>query len=126
MYASSRKQRGFLLTEVVVAVGVLALLMAGFAMCLHEFAAFNRYQLARQHCTAAAQAQLDSIWATGSPLDEEQSKRLWPDVVVSLREGVGSGQWRGTKLVEAEAVERIGERAVRVKLQRYIAARPEK
>jgi type II secretory pathway pseudopilin PulG len=112
-----------MITEIVVSLSLLALLMTGLAVSLHQFADFNRYQLARQHCVAAAHAQLDSIAVTGSPLSSDQLNKLWPDVVVHIRDGVCSGQWKGTRRLEVEAVKMLGQRPVRIELQRYIAVR---
>jgi len=110
---------GFLMAEISVALAILGLLLAGLAITLNGFARFNKYQLARQHCTAAAQAQLDNVALRGKPLEKEEVERLWPEVAVSFEEKSGEGQWQGLRLLEVEAVRKLGERQVRVKLQRY-------
>jgi len=56
---TNNKYSGFLLTETIVAMSLLGLLLAGLALSLHGLAKFNRYQLIRQRCIAAAQSQLD-------------------------------------------------------------------
>jgi len=94
---------GFLLTELIVSLTVLGVLMVGFALSLHAFAKFNRYQLVRQRCIAAAQAQLDSISVTGKPVPEEEVRRLWPGLTVSIHESAGTGQWQGMRLVQVTA-----------------------
>ncbi len=112
---------GFMIVETGVALAALGLLLAGLAISLSGFARYNKYQLARQQCTAAAQAQLDSAAVRGRPLEKEEVERLWPETAVSFEERGGEGQWQGLKLLEAEAVTKLGERQVRVKLQRYAA-----
>jgi len=121
MANSRSRHRGFLVIELIVGLSILALLLGGLAYTLNGFAAFNRRQLVRQQCTAAAQAQLDSIAVTGKPLEKEELETLWPGIAVSLAQSAGAGQWQGLRLVEVEAAEKKGAHRVRVKLQRYTA-----
>jgi hypothetical protein len=116
-----KQSGGFLIVEIGVALVALGLLLAGLAISLSGFARYNKYQLAKQHCTAAAQAQLDSVAVRGRPLEKEEVERLWPEVTVSFEERRGEGQWQGLRLLEVEAVRKLGEQKVRVKLQRYAA-----
>lgn len=122
MSDKSKKISGFLLSEVMVALTILGILLAGFALSLHGFAKFNHYQLVRQRCIAAAQAQIDSIAATGKQIRDEDFKRLWPKLSVSIKTSAGTGQWQGTNLVEVTASGKSFRNEVEVKLSRYILA----
>lgn len=125
MFDKNKKYGGFLLTEITVALTILGIILVGLALSLHGFAKFNRYQLARQRCIAAAQAELDSITATGKPISEEDFKRLWPNLSVSIKTSAGTGQWQGMKLVEVTANGRSFRKQVKVQLCRYILAEGE-
>ncbi len=116
----NKKYSGFLFTDLVVGLTVLAILMAGLALSLHGFAKFNHYQLLRQNCIAAAQAELDSIATTGRPIRDEVLKRLWPRVSVSIQQSEGIGQWEGMKLVKVSASGKSFRKEVKVRLSRYI------
>lgn len=121
MSGRNPRQRGFLLTELIVALSVLGILMTGFALSLHAFAQFNSYQLVRQRCIAAAQAELDSMTATGKPVPGEDFERLWPGLTVSIDESPGVGQWQGMKLVQATTSGKSFRNKVQVRLCRYIS-----
>ncbi len=112
--------RGFLLTELIVSLSVLGMLLAGLAFSLTGFARFNRYQLVRQQCIAAAQAQLDSIAATGRPIPDEDFSRLWPGLTVAVRQTPGEGQWQGTQRFEVTASGKSSRKEVSIRLSRYI------
>jgi type II secretory pathway pseudopilin PulG len=120
--SNNKKNDGFLLTEMTVALTVTGILLVGFALALHSFATFNRYQLVRQRCIAAAQAELDSIAVTGKPIAAEDFKRLWPMLSVSIKKSVGTGQWEGMKLVEVTTRGKSFRNEVKVRLSRYILA----
>jgi prepilin-type N-terminal cleavage/methylation domain-containing protein len=120
MSGRNPRQRGFLLTELIVALTVLGILMTGFALSLHAFAQFNSYQLVRQRCIAAAQAELDSMTATGKPVPGEDFERLWPGLTVSIDESPGVGQWQGMKLVNVTTNGKSFRSKVQVRLCRYI------
>ena len=111
-------------TDIAVSLGVLGIILAGLAVSLAGFRTFNHYQLTRQRCMAAAQAQLDSIAATGKPIDDEDFRRLWPKLSVSIDRAPGTGQWRNLELVEATATGISLGKQVKVKLSRYISDRP--
>ncbi len=115
----TKKRAGFLASELTVALSVLAVLLTCFAMSLHGFAKFNRYQLIRQRCIAAAQAQLDSITATGKPIVQDDLKRLWPTLNVSIERSAATGQWQGMELIEVTAKGESFRNKVQVKLSRY-------
>ena len=120
MFAEKRKNSGFFLTEIIVASAVLGILIVGLAMSLYGFAKFNRYQLVRQQCISAAQAELDSITTTGKPIADEDFKRLWPRLDVNIKSSAGTDQWQAIVLVEVTAKGMSYNKEVKVKLARYV------
>ncbi|MGB2808180.1 MAG: type II secretion system protein [Sedimentisphaerales bacterium] len=113
------KHGGFTMAEIIVALAVLGMVMAGLALSLRTFAKLNRWQWMRQHCITAAQAQLDSITVTGEAIRDEDFKRLWPNLSVSIKESAGAGQWEGMKLVVVTANGKTFSKEVKVQLCRY-------
>lgn len=109
--------------ELYVAMFLLGALLIAFALALNGFARFNRFQLVRQQCTAAAQAQLDNIATTGKPIAEEDFQRLWPKLGVSIKHSDGTGQWQGLNLVEVETSGISFNQNVKVRLSRYMTAK---
>jgi hypothetical protein len=116
----SKKYDGFLLTELIVSLTVLGFLLACLALSLNGFRRFNHYQLVRQRCTAAAQAELDSIAVTGESISEQDFKRLWPKLNVSIEKSDGTGQWKGLKLVKVKTKAKSFNRNVQIQLSRYV------
>ncbi|MHC4624306.1 MAG: hypothetical protein ACYS4W_10435 [Planctomycetota bacterium] len=115
-----RKCAGFLVLETVAALAILATIMIGLAVSLDGFARFNGYALMRQRCTAAAEAELDSLAMTGRAVGDEDFDRLWPGLSVSIEQTQGTGQWEGMKLVEVTTSGRSYRRQVSVRLSRYV------
>ena len=120
MSDKNRKYGGFLLIEITIAFSILGILLIGMALSLHGFAKFNRYQLVRQRCISAAQAELDSITIMDKPIPDEDFKRLWPKLGVNIKKSAGTGQWQGMKLVEVTATGKSFNKEVNVQLARYI------
>ena len=116
----SNKYRGFLITETVIAFAILGILSIGFAISLNAFSRFNGYQMVRQRCIAASVAQLESISVTGEPIGDDDLKRLWPGISVSLERSGATGQWQGTELVKVTTSGTSYRRKVEVELARYI------
>ncbi len=121
MLRKKRRYGGFLLMEITVGLTIMAILLAGVAFSLNGMAKFNRYQLVRQHCIAAAQAELDSLTATGKPIKDEDFSRIWPRLSVSIEKSAGQGQWQGTQLVEVTASGKSFRKEVIIELSRYIS-----
>ena len=119
---SKRKSKtdGFLVTETIIAIVLLGLILAGLGVSTTGLTRFNRYQWARQQCTAAAQAQLDSLTATGRPLNDQALARLWPDVTLTADLTPGEGQWDGLELLEVSATTDTHPRQATVRLGRYV------
>jgi len=99
----------------------MAMLLAGVAFSLNGIVKFNRYQLIRQQCIAAAQAELDSLTATGEPIKDEDFSRIWPRLSVSIEKSAGQGQWKGTQLVKVTTSGKYLRKQVTVELSRYIS-----
>lgn len=118
MTTSNTKQRGFLMTELIVGTALLGVALAGLAVSLQGASMFNQYQWTRQRCVAAAEAQLDSLTATGRPIAETRMKSLWPDVDVAVSRA-GEATWEGLELVRVAATGKAGPRVVTVHLERY-------
>lgn len=120
MFGKNKKNSGFFITEIIVASAIIGMLLVALAMSMYGFAKFNRYQLVRQQCTAAARAELDSITITGKPIPDEDFKRLWPKLDVNIKNSAGTGQWQGLSLVEVTANGMSYSKEVKVKLSRYV------
>ena len=120
MLAKNVKQGGFLLAEITVALTILAMLIASVAFSLNGIATFNSYQLIRQQCVAAAEAELDSLTATGQSIPDEDFRRIWPRISISTKKSAGEGQWLDMELVEVTASGRSFRKEVKIQLSRYI------
>ena len=112
---------GFLFAEMTVAFTVIAMLLAGVAFSLNGIVKFNHYQLIRQQCIAAAQAELDSFTAMGEPIEDEDFSRIWPQLNVSIEESAGQGQWEGMQLVKVTTTGKYLRKQVIIELSRYIS-----
>jgi len=109
------------MTEMIVAFSVMAMLISGLALSMNGLAKFNRYQLVRQQCIAAAQAELDSLTATGKPIPDEDVRRIWPQISVSIEKSDGDDQWKGMELVNVTASGMSFRKEVKIELSRYIS-----
>ena len=118
-----RRNNGWLTTEVIVTIGVLSLIFFGFMKTMSATGRLNRLLLARQQCTAAAQAQLDCIEATGEKLGPEDIARLWPGLEVAVEELVGKGDWKGLRLIKVTATNKSLHKKVEVQLCRYVSVK---
>lgn len=114
------RQHGFLTAELLTGTALLGVIIVGLAVILNGFAKSNHYQWSRQRCTAAAQAQLDSITATGAPVDPQELQRLWPNVTVAVERTPAGAPWDGLELVQVTAT----TRQVTIRLARYMPPAP--
>jgi type II secretory pathway pseudopilin PulG len=121
----NKNYNGYLFVDMITALAIVGILMAGFAVSLDGFRRFNHYQLVRQHCIAAAQAELDGLAITGKPISEENFKQLWPKINISIEKTDGAGQWEGLKLVKVKTKTKSFNRDVEIELSRYILAKGE-
>jgi len=115
----SRHRRAFMLAELMVALAVLGTLMVCLALTLNGVRKFHHVLWIRQQCMAAAQAQIDSLMATGITIDPNKIATLWPRVKVETQVRPGQGQWRDLDLVQTTASGPSGRRTVSVTLARY-------
>jgi type II secretory pathway pseudopilin PulG len=120
MKTKRRKYCGWMIAELIVAMGVLGMILVCFSVSLGGFSRLNHYHLARQRCISAAQATLDSIAATGEPISVEDANRLWPGIGIEVNETAGQGQWNGMTLLTVKANCPAVSRQVNVQLSRYI------
>lgn len=111
------------MVEVIVAITLLGLILAGLGVLAAGFARFNGSQWGRQQCLAAAQAQLDSLTARDQPLNPEDIARLWPDVTLTSSRTPGQGRWKGLELVEVVAAMDAHPRQINVRLAQYMRIR---
>lgn len=108
------------MTETIVGMSLIGLLLAGLALSLYGSAKFNRYQLIRQRCIAAAQAQIDCIATTGKPVPDEEMNRLWSGITVAVGRSPGAGQWRGLDRLKVTANGKSYRKNVTIQLSRYV------
>jgi hypothetical protein len=121
MSRNKRRFGGFIFAEIAVSLTVMAMLLAGVAFSLNGIAKFNHYQLVRQQCIAAAQAELDSLTATGNQIEDEDFSRIWPQLSVSIEKTAGQGQWQGIQLVKVTTAGKYLRKQVTIELSRYIS-----
>jgi hypothetical protein len=114
------KRKGIFIMELVISLALMGILMILLTISLHGLSKFNLYQLVRMRCISAAQAELDSIAVTGHPLPDEDFKRLWPKLNVTIEEAEGKGQWKNMKLVKVKTNGMSFDLPVKVQLSRYI------
>ena len=109
--------------EMMVALAILGILTVGLAQTQYQIQRFNAAQLARKRCIAAAQAQLDSIAATGQAITDAEVERLWPGIKAVVQQSPGQGEWSGLKLVEVTASGSAKGPEVKVELARYVTTK---
>jgi hypothetical protein len=114
------RHKGFFMAEMLTATVLLGLIVAGLAVSTSAFSKFNHYQWARQRCTAAALAQVESVTAAGILIEPQELKRLWPEVSVSVERTPADAPWNGLELVQVTAA----SRQVTVRLARYVRPQP--
>lgn len=121
MADKNKKYGGFLIIEMTTSLLVLGILLGCLALSLDGVRKFNHYQLTKQRCIAAAQAQLDSISVTGGQISDKDFKRLWPKLNVSIEKSDGDGQWKKLKLIKVKTKAKSLDKNIEIELTRYIA-----
>ena len=119
----ANERNGFLVTEMVVGMAILGILIFGLTLSLKVFADFNSYQMVRQRCVSAGQAELDSIAATGKEIAAEDFERLWPELEATVEQRAGAGQWDGLRLVSVTVAGKSARKEVQIQLSRYVVAK---
>ena len=117
-----KRNSGWIMIEVITALGVLVVIMACLALSARTFGKLNAVQLRKQQCLSAAQAQLDSISMTGDRIGQDDLNRLWNGIEIAVEEEEGKGQWEGLKLVKVTAAGMAQKREVKIELSRYLAS----
>lgn len=116
------KRSAFILMELVVSLVLLEMLLAGMSNAVAITGEYNRCQLVRQQCLSAAQAQLDSLAATGNAMDESVFVSIWPKLASSIEQSDGEGDWAGLRKVSVTVSGSAQSREIRVTLCRYLPA----
>ena len=120
------KRNGWIMIEMIVALGILALLSVGLAGSMPALGRFNKAQLATQQCLSAAQAQLDCMTVTDKPIENKEFERLWPRVELSIEKTPGIGDWKGLTLVKVITTANAWpKKTVTVSLCRYFDSQQE-
>ena len=117
---------GWIMIELVVAVGILGILLTALGQIQYQLTKFNAIQWTRMRCITAGQGQLDSIAAGGRPIADKEVERLWPGIQVQVERAAGQGDWQGLTLVTVTAGGKAQGKEVKVELARYISERKEK
>lgn len=115
-----RKNNGWIMTEFLVALGLLVVIFAMYEKTVNAAATINRLELAKQRCIAAAQAQLDCMEATHEQIPEEDFQRLWPKMDISVEKSDGEGNWDGLTLIKVKTTDKSRSREVKIQLCRYM------
>jgi hypothetical protein len=118
--AGTRARGGFLLIEAFTSIVLLGMLVGAWMMLQSSAGALNEVHLARQRCILAAQAQLESLTATGAAIAEAEVERCWPGVRTEIRRQAGEGGWQGLTLATVSASLQVRGRTVRVEFSRYV------
>jgi hypothetical protein len=117
---TARPRGGWLAFEAFTAIFLLGLLAAMWVVIQRSSATLNEVQVVRQRCILAAQAQLESLSATGRSLDDAEVERCWPGVRTEVRRRPGEGDWQGLTLATVSAAAPAAGRTVQVELSRYL------
>ena len=125
MLKDNERFAGWILAELSVSIAIIIVLLGSLALALNSFGRMNEYQLNRQRCAAAAQAQLDSIAATGQQIEQTEVTRLWPGIATALEQKPGSGDWEGMIMVVVTARTVNTQKPVSITLARYVLAKQE-
>lgn len=111
---------GLVMVEILVCLFLVLALTAALMTAIRFFGHTNRQQLARQQCTAAAQAQLDAITFDGLPLSEQDMKALWPAVTCTVGKVPGLDVWQALDLYTVQAKAVVHGREISIQAKRYI------
>ena len=109
-----------MLAEGVLCLAVLGLVAGGMTLAMTTFRQFNRAQWTRRRCVDAAQAQLDSLAATGREIPKAEVQRLWPGVQTTVERSDGRDAWDGLTCVKVIARGTGRNRRIKVHLARYV------
>lgn len=109
------------MVELVMSIGLLAVLLGTANLLFRSFGGLNENQLRHQQGLAVCMAQLDSLTATGQAVEPSTVERLWPGWQVVIERQSGQGDWEGLTLINVEAQRSVRSgRPVQVRLARYM------
>lgn len=111
---------GWLTAEMMVAVGLMAILISVLATLGSTFKKNNDPRWVQQTLAAAGQAQMDAMTTTGKPIDDNQFHTLWPTVTCKIKTANGLGQWTGLRKVQLHLTAEKRGKIVRTDLIRYV------
>ena len=114
-----KSQRGFLILEFFAVLAIFGVIFFLLATVLNSSRRMNHLQFQRQRCIASAQANLDSIAATGKPISPENNTRLWPKVTTTIEQTAGTDQYEGLTLITVTSKAKALSREAQIKLTRY-------
>ena len=120
MNRKTHNSGGLISIEFIVTLSLMMLLFVLLTETLIAVGRANRAQWARQRCLAAAGAQLDSVAATGKPINPAVFERLWPQLKVSIQTEPGSGDWQGLTLVRVDVQRHMNRKDIHILQSRYI------
>ena len=122
MNVNHTKRSGWLTTEMVIAIGILATLISMLGVVGNAFKKMNDYRWTRHTVLTAGQAQMDAIVVTGKPIDDETFRRLWPKVQCKVDITQGTDQWFGLQKIQLDLSAKCRERIIETSMVRYIPA----
>ncbi len=111
---------GWISTDLIVSMILLWMLLTLLAVSLNATGKYNRLQLVRGQCLAAAESQMSSVTATGEVISDEDISRLWENVKVAVEKTDGKGQWQGLQQIKVTASRMLKKRQVKVELKKYV------
>ncbi len=120
-----QRPRGWIMIELLVALGILGILLAALGRIQYQLGTFNAVQWTKIRCITAGQGQLDSMASRGELIGDRELERLWPGIRVEVSQSAGQGDWQGLTLVMVKAGGTVKGREVKVELARYMARRKE-
>lgn len=121
-----KRNNGWILTEVAVVLFLMIVFFISMISATATFKHLNFLTLKKQQCLAAGRAQLDSIVATGKPIEEKDFKRLWPDIEVVIDRNPAQGDWEGLSCCVVVTKTKVRKRYIETKLCRYYESPEEK
>ena len=121
-----KKHNGWIMTEVVVALGLAALIFTCLIIFINTTGGLNKIQLITQQCLSAGRSELDCIAVTGEPIDAEDFQRLWPNLDVRIEEQDGAGEWEGLRLVEVTITAIKAPKEISISQSRYFTSEKER
>jgi hypothetical protein len=120
IFPKHEKRTGSLSIEMMVAVGVMAVLIGVLAGVGGTLKKINDQRWLRYTMLAAGQAQMDAIAVTGNPIDKETFTRLWPNVTCKVEVTEAGGQWQGLKKVQLNLSAKSRQKTIETSLVRYV------